>query len=170
MHVSAGHLEHDVPVQVLDIELVGRSRGEQLEALVAGEVMKGREVIRVVRDGEETAGAAADQSVGGPGSRRDAAGPYKLLLQDRTGKCAYAFEVRSVDKIGFPPVLSIGGKLMLKRGCLVARGMLLLAPETVTVLGGRLEALERAWKEGRVQRLKDALEKESGPSVVAEEG
>jgi RecQ-mediated genome instability protein 1 len=38
--------------------------------------------------------------------------------------------------------------------------MVLLEPERTVVLGGRIEGLDKAWREGREQRLRELVEKE----------
>ncbi|KAI5293671.1 hypothetical protein KEM55_006900, partial [Ascosphaera atra] len=48
--------------------------------------------------------------------------------------------------------MKIGMKLVL-RDILVARGMALLEPRNVTVLGGKIEAKDKAWREGRKETL-----------------
>ncbi|KAH8819696.1 hypothetical protein F5884DRAFT_761442 [Xylogone sp. PMI_703] len=158
----------DIPVQVLDIEDLSRSKWEQIEALEVeknGEMTRGREIIRVAALGgdNEDAGtqptatnnqptAAATARSGGGGG-----GPYKLLLQDRSGQRVFGFELFRVEKIGYPPFMSIGCKIMLKRGCKVARGMVLLEPSTTVVLGGKIEGLDKSWREGREARLRVAV-------------
>ncbi|KAK7521482.1 hypothetical protein IWZ03DRAFT_368726 [Phyllosticta citriasiana] len=160
-------------VQVLDVEDVGRSRWsqvEELEAQARGETTKGREIIRVVDveggaqeglpgqtqtqtqqgGGARAAGAGAGNA-GAPGAANR--GPHKLLLTDAAGTRAYGFELFSID--GVDTHMSIGAKLVL-RNVIVARGMLLLEPKTTTVLGGKVEALHKAWHDGRMERLKAA--------------
>ncbi|KAF2237486.1 hypothetical protein EV356DRAFT_17375 [Viridothelium virens] len=139
---------HVVPVQVLDVEDLSRSRWAQVEALEAaerGETTKGREVVRVVPgeeglSGEENAGAGKGQ--------------HKVLLQDAKGTQVYGFELGAVEGIGVG--MNIGAKLVL-REVLVARGLVLLEPGTVTVLGGKIEGLQREWKEGRKRALMQAV-------------
>ena len=53
--------------------------------------------------------------------------------------------------------MSIGCKMVLKNA-LVARGVVLLEPATTVVLGGKMEELHKAWKEGRKAELKAAIE------------
>jgi len=40
----------------------------------------------------------------------------------------------------------------------VARGVVLMDATTTTVLGGKIEGLHKAWKEGRKTELKAAIE------------
>lgn len=163
-------------VQVLDVEDVGRSRWsqvEQLEAQARGETTKGREIIRVVdvegggQEGSaqtqtqtqtQQSGARAAGGGGGGGGANAAAatanrGPHKLLVTDAAGTRAYGFELFPIDGVGSH--MGIGAKLVL-RNVVVARGMLLLEPKTTTVLGGKVDALHKAWHEGRMERLKEA--------------
>ena len=137
-------------MQVLDIEDIGRSRWSQLEAIEAaerGETTKGREVIRVVAGEEGLSEPEAGTEKGG--------GPHKLLLQDTRGAKVYGFEVRPVERVGLGTT-GIGMKMVL-RDVVVARGMVLLEPGGVVVLGGKIEGLHRVWKEGRKKGLREAV-------------
>jgi RecQ-mediated genome instability protein 1 len=149
--VPARILPTDVTVQVREVEDIGRSRWEQIEALERerkGETAVGREVIRVVPvEGEEAAPAPAARS----------SGPFKLLMEDVKGQRVYGVELRRVEKVGYPPVMSIGCKMVLKKGTKVAMGMVLLEPAMVVVLGGKIEVLDKSWREGREQALRDAV-------------
>ena len=53
--------------------------------------------------------------------------------------------------------MSMGCKMVL-RNVVVARGVVLLELGTTTVLGGKIEGLHKAWKEGRKAELKAAIE------------
>jgi RecQ-mediated genome instability protein 1 len=159
-------LSGDVCVQVLEIEDVGRSKWEQIELLEMerkGETVKGREVIRTIPalpDGEAPS-SASTQALGTQAAPAPkVGGPYKLLLQDLKGQKVYGFELSKVDKIGYPPMMGIGAKIMLKKGAKVARGMVLLEPRSVMVLGGRIEGLDKGWREGREKALRDAVERD----------
>jgi RecQ-mediated genome instability protein 1 len=133
-----------IPVQVLDVEDIGRSRWSQVEAIESeerGETTRGREIIRVVPgDENEAEGTQVSHSVG----------PHKLLLQDAKGTQIYGLEVASVEGIGLS--MNIGAKLILK-DITVARGVVLLEPNTVSVLGGRIEDLHKRWKTDRKATL-----------------
>jgi RecQ-mediated genome instability protein 1 len=140
-----------VVVQVLDVEDIGRSRWSQVEALEAqerGETTKGREVVRVLPE-EGTAGPDAPQA---PGAQAKSAGPHKLLLQDAKGTKAYALELKNVQ--GVDVAMSIGTKLVLK-DVSVARGVIMLEPRCVEVLGGKVDAWDRKWREERKKVLKE---------------
>ncbi|KAF2481461.1 hypothetical protein BDY17DRAFT_326149 [Neohortaea acidophila] len=140
-----------VAVQVLDVEDIGRSRWSQVEAIEAqerGEMTKGREIIRVVADESTTdgePGAQANTSTG-------ASGPFMFLLQDAAGTKAFAFDMSPMANVNMQK-LSIGAKLVL-RDLLVARGVVLLAPNGVEVLGGKVEAWDTKWKAERKAALK----------------
>ncbi|KAL3426325.1 mediated genome instability protein rmi1 [Phlyctema vagabunda] len=168
--VKACRLADDVCVQVLDVEDIGHSRWEQVDALEKerrGETVKGREVIRVVPDLDDAATQTQTQTQAQThapehGSTQQQ-GPFKLLVQDAGGLKIYALELRRVEKISMPRVratgtgMSIGCKLMLRRGTKVARGVVLLEPKDVVVLGGKIEVLDKAWREGREKRLRDEV-------------
>ncbi|TVY58717.1 RecQ-mediated genome instability protein 1 [Lachnellula cervina] len=159
-------LGQDIPVQVIDIEDIGRSKWDQildLEAERKGERVKGREVIRVLPTQEnENGSTASTQAIVSPAAANAVVsnkGPFKVLLQDMKGQQVYGFELKRVDKLGYPPGMNIGCKVMLKKGCKVARGMVLLEPACVVVLGGKIEALDKGWREGREERLRLAVKK-----------
>ncbi|KAI5236576.1 hypothetical protein E4T47_04484 [Aureobasidium subglaciale] len=140
-----------VPLQVLDIEDIGRSAWSQVEAIEAqerGETTKGREVIRVV-PGEE-ADPLRDGTLPIPKSN----GPHKLLLQDAKGTKIYGFEVTDVDGIDLN--LGIGAKLILKN-MTIARGVILLDPNSTQLLGGKIEVWDKAWRSGRKESLKSKV-------------
>jgi RecQ-mediated genome instability protein 1 len=129
--------------QILDIEDIGHSRWSQVEAIEArerGEMTKGREIVRVVEQANDDSTAAPIQSKG----------PFKLLLQDAQGVKVYALDVRGID--GLNTSMTMGVKLAL-RNIDVRRGVIMLEPGSVQILGGKLEALDKAWKEGRKDRL-----------------
>lgn len=137
-----------IPVQVLDIEDVGRSSWSQVEAIEMeerGELRKGSEIIRVTGEEEDDTDPISSAS-------RGPAGPHKLLLQDVKGNKIYGFELESVSGIG--PNLSIGAKLILK-DFVVARGVAMLTPKSVEVLGGKVEVWDKKWKEERKKVLKE---------------
>ncbi|KAI9049378.1 hypothetical protein LZ554_006412 [Drepanopeziza brunnea f. sp. 'monogermtubi'] len=173
--ITATALAADTFVQVLDIQDLGRSRWEQIEALEAerkGETTKGREVIRVVPaepNGGEASQASSAQAQLPNGNANanvnaNAKGPFKLLLQDWKGTTAWAFELKKVERIAMPPALGmgIGCKILLRRGTRVARGTVLLEPACVMVFGGRVESLDGAWKADREQRLRREVEAQRG--------
>ena len=138
--------------QVLDIEDMGLSRWaqvEQIEARERGETTKGREIVRVVEDeGEEGGGVApAVQSKG----------PFKLLLQDAKGAQVYGIDLRGVEGVGTN--MAMGTKLVL-RDAEVRRAVVMLEARGVQVWGGKMEALDTAWREGRKERLMGAARAE----------
>ncbi|KAF2130044.1 RecQ mediated genome instability protein Rmi1 [Dothidotthia symphoricarpi CBS 119687] len=138
--------------QVLDIEDIGHSRWSQVEAIEArerGEMTKGREIVRVVEPENESAAEAPIQSKG----------PFKLLLQDAKGLKIYALDLRGIE--GLNTSMTMGVKLIL-RNVDVRRGVAMLEPGNVQVLGGKLEALDKAWKDGRKERLMNAAKAGGG--------
>jgi len=135
-----------IVVQVLDVEDIGRSRWSQVEAIEAqerGETTKGREIIRVVADESNTDSTVPETTA--------SAGPHKLLLQDAKGSKMYGMELESVNGIGVQ--MSIGSKLIL-RNVVVARGVMLLAPKSVELLGGKIAAWDEKWRKERKEDLK----------------
>jgi RecQ-mediated genome instability protein 1 len=161
--IASQTLRADTPVQVLDIEDLSRSKWEQIEALEMerkGEMTKGREVIRLV-EAEPDASTQATQNQNQNQNHNQAGkkshGPFKLLLQDMSGQKVYGFELKRVEKVGYPPVMNIGCKVMLRRGCQVSRGMVLLEPAGVVVLGGKIEGLDKSWREERENTLRNTV-------------
>ncbi|KAF2170509.1 hypothetical protein M409DRAFT_51540 [Zasmidium cellare ATCC 36951] len=139
-----------VPVQVLDIEDIGRSRWSQVEAIEMeerGETRKGHEVIRVVQDEEDNSDPNPP-----PTNANSPSGPHKILLQDAKGNKVYAFELETVN--GVDVSMAIGSKLVLK-DFLVARGVIMLTARGTTVLGGKLDAWDKKWREDRKKVLKE---------------
>ncbi|KAF7912225.1 uncharacterized protein EAF01_001246 [Botrytis porri] len=177
-------LENDIPVQVLDIEDLSRSKSDlllDLEAERLGERTQGRSIIRVA---DESSSSSSALDLGSSASTQHphqnqtqnqhksnpshSPGPFKLHLQDLTGATIYAFTSALPtssplqDKIGFPPKMNIGCKILLQRGTRVHRGMVRLEAHTCIVLGGRVEGLDRAWREGWEGRLRESIEKGRG--------
>lgn len=148
-------------MQVLSIEDISESRWEQIEAIEAqerGETTKGREVIRVVaeEEGENGQGQAAAGSRANNNNNSGAAssGPHKLVLQDMKGHTVFAFELKRIPKVEVG--MSIGTKMVL-RNVMIARGMVMLEPERVVVLGGKIDALHKMWLENRKMDLLEAV-------------
>ncbi|KUI58232.1 RecQ-mediated genome instability protein 1 [Cytospora mali] len=167
-------LAHDVYVQVVDVENLSRSRWEQvedLEAIERGEQTRGREVIRLpvgggggVGDEQETPPQpAAQQEAGGGGASKNAT--HRLVLQDCKGQKVFAIELTRIPKIAIG-TLNIGEKILLRKGTIVARGTILLEPNTCHILGGKVDAWQKAWLEGRLARLKEAVR--TGQAGVAD--
>ena len=149
-NVKERRLSGSVAVQVLAVEDMSKSRWEQIEAieeLERGEGTRGREIIRVAAAEEDDGGAGAPVQRGG--------GPHKLLLQDAAGRRVYGIELKGLEGVGVG--MSIGCKVVLKNA-LVARGVVLLELATTVVLGGKMEEMHKAWKEGRKAELKAAIE------------
>ncbi|KAF2769115.1 hypothetical protein EJ03DRAFT_272811 [Teratosphaeria nubilosa] len=135
-----------VTVQVLDVEDIGRSRWGQFEAMDAqdrGETRRGQEVIRVVPE-EQNQDSSTPLA---PAS----SGPHKLLLQDAAGTRVFAMELFDVQ--GVNENMPIGTKLVLQN-FVVARGVILLEPRNVEMLGGKVDAWDKKWREERKQALK----------------
>lgn len=185
--VKETRLTRDVYVQILDIENLSKSRWEQveeLEAIERGEQTRGREVIRLPVGGDENneneheagneppaaAQPLAQRNQGRAGGTASAGAPtnasaangtsknatHKLVLQDCKGQRAYGLELKRMERIAIGKT-NIGEKLLLKRGTVVARGVILLEPTSCEVLGGKVEAWQKSWVEGRLARLRQAV-------------
>ncbi|KAI2627861.1 hypothetical protein GGR54DRAFT_628887 [Hypoxylon sp. NC1633] len=163
-------LTWDVPVQVMDIDNLSKSKWEQveeLEAIARGEQTRGREIIRLPtgNENEEEDGvvseAASTARTNGEANADGAAAAgrnatHRLVLQDCKGQRVHGLELRRIERIGVA-TLSIGEKVMLRRGATVARGVVLLEPATCVVLGGKVDPWHRAWVDGRLARLREAV-------------
>lgn len=147
-------------LQVADVEDLAVSTVEALDALdmeARGERAGGRrhEVIRIAPDSEDNGGmdmGAGDSKAGGKGR-------HKLLLEDAAGTRVWGFEMERVEgvKVG----MGVGGKLWVEREeC--RRGVVMMTRGGCKVMGGRVEGAEKAWREGRRERLVNRLEGKSG--------
>lgn len=164
--VQERRLQGSIPVQVLDIEDIGTSLWSQIEAIERvehGEAIRGREIVRTIAVGEDPEASennrANNNSANGAASAsgNSGYGPHRLILQDAAGTMAVGVEMQRIDGIALEK-LAIGAKLLLRNPS-VARGMVLLSPGSVTLLGGKIEALDKPWRDGRKARL---LEKTAG--------
>ena len=182
VQVPETRLPRSIVVQVLDVENLSRSKWEQveeLEAVARGEQTRGREIIRLptataddedagVVDGTANSAVSAQQpgrNRTGPGAGGGAAAAaaaasrnstHRLVLQDCRGQKVYGLELRRIERIALG-TLNIGEKILLREGAVVARGVVLLDPASCTVLGGKVDAWQKAWNEGRLARLKEAV-------------
>ncbi|KAL7790273.1 hypothetical protein V8C37DRAFT_384574 [Trichoderma ceciliae] len=168
--VKEVRLAQNIHVQVLDIENLSLSRWEQveeLEAIERGERTRGRQIIRLVasEDGDAEAdnsstGQTQDSRTGAAAaataSSAGANAMHRLVLQDRLGKRVFAVELRRISGLGIGKT-HIGEKMLLRTGAVVARGTVLLTPETCTLLGGKIDAWHEAWTDGRLARLKESV-------------
>jgi len=97
------------------------------------------------------AGAASTTVISGRG-------PHKYVLQDAKGTKVVAFEEGRIEKMGLgDKECVIGMKVLLKKGVVVRRGLVMLERGHVDVLGGRVEAWDEAWKTDAKKRLMDAV-------------
>ncbi|KAL5337337.1 DUF1767-domain-containing protein [Aspergillus crustosus] len=162
--VQERRLTGPIPLQVLDIEDIGTSIWNQVEAIERverGEAVRGREIVRTVnlgdddQDGTNTRPNGTANAGGANANASDSNGPHRLILQDAKGTRAVGIEMARIIGVGVN-TLPIGAKLTL-RNATVARGMILLTPESVTLLGGKIEAMDKAWKTGRKARLLEKI-------------
>lgn len=176
MEVVETKLGRDVLVQVLDIDNLTKSKWEQveeLEAIARGEQTRGREMIRLPAAGDDddevSYSSASTQALSSaPGGTRGANGAsatpknstHRLVLQDCKGQKVHGLELHRIERIGIG-TMNIGEKILLKKGATVARGMVLLEPNNCTILGGKVEAWQKAWIDSRLARLKEAIENQT---------
>lgn len=158
--VQERRLHGSIPVQVLDIEDIGTSLWSQIEAIERverGEAIRGREIVRTVAVGEDPEATENGRANNGPAtgpanaSGSSGYGPHRLILQDAAGTVTVGVETQRIEGITLEK-LAIGAKLLL-RNPTVARGMVLLTPGSVTVLGGKIESWDTPWRQGRKTRL-----------------
>ncbi|KAK4642439.1 hypothetical protein QC761_508850 [Podospora bellae-mahoneyi] len=151
-------LSHDVVVQVLDIINISKSKWEQVEELEAkarGEEKRGREVVRLPTargDGEVDQGTQAGTQFQTQ-QRGEGKATHRILFQDPKGGKIYGLELVRVEKLGVGKT-NIGEKWLLKKGTSVSRGVVMLEPGRCECLGGKVEVWNRAWNEGRLERLR----------------
>ena len=69
--------------------------------------------------------------------------------------------LRHYGDVGQPEGMQIGCKFLLKNGTCVRRGLIMLTPKDVVMMGGRVEAWDRKWRDGRKARLRQELEREA---------
>ncbi|KAK4100364.1 hypothetical protein N658DRAFT_497361 [Parathielavia hyrcaniae] len=160
---------------------------EELEAIARGEGTRGREVVRLPTatllptpgstagprngfgdgDGDgDGDGTQAMQTLQGGLQQQQQQQPgagaggknstHKLLVQDCKGQTVHALELRRVDRLAVGKTF-IGEKILLRAGTVVARGVVLLDPALCVVLGGKVEVWHRAWVDGRLARLREAV-------------
>jgi RecQ-mediated genome instability protein 1 len=161
--VQERRLQGPIPVQVLDIEDIGTSLWSQVEAIERverGEAIRGREVVRTIpisddNEGADNANGRTNNQAAPNASGSSGYGPHRLILQDSAGTKTVAIEMKPIEGISLEK-LSIGAKLVLQNTT-VARGMVLLNPGCVTLLGGKIDALDRPWKEDRKKRLLERI-------------
>lgn len=156
-NVQERRLQGPIPVQVLDIEDIGTSLWSQVEAIERierGEAIRGREVIRTISVGDDNEGAENENN-NPAASGNSGFGPHRLILQDAAGTKTVAIEMQPVEGVALEK-LSIGAKMVIHNAT-VARGMVLLNPACVTLLGGKIDALDRPWKEDRKRRLLERI-------------
>ncbi|KAJ5111274.1 hypothetical protein N7532_001809 [Penicillium argentinense] len=151
-NVQERRLVGPIPVQVLDIEDIGTSLWSQVEAIERverGEAVRGREIVRTVNVGDDNEGENGQSSsnFAGNTSGSRGAGPHRLILQDAAGTKTVGIEMQAIEDLSIEKV-PIGGKILLHNAT-VARGMVLLDPQCVSLLGGKIDALNGPWKENR---------------------
>ncbi|PHH82305.1 hypothetical protein CDD82_6413 [Ophiocordyceps australis] len=165
LDAPALRLPRDVHVQVVDVENMSIPRWDQaqkLQAIAQGQEKRGRQVVRVQADAPDAPGASSSASSSSSSAAAAAAAAaganatHRLVLQDRQGTRVYAVELRRDMRIGIGKT-NIGEKIVLRAGTSVARGIVLLSPETCLLLGGKVEAWHNAWVEGRLARLMEAV-------------
>lgn len=99
-----------IAVQVVAVEDVGVSRVEQIDKIEMaerGEIQRGREVIRVVPEGDGDGIGTQAGTV--QGEQKVKTGPCKVLLEDAGGRRVYGIELKAVE--GVKSDMAIGAKV-----------------------------------------------------------
>ncbi|EAA29355.1 hypothetical protein GE21DRAFT_9680 [Neurospora crassa] len=117
---------------------------------------------------QQAATAQAQQQAQQAKDRKNAT--HKITLQDCSGQRLYALELKRIEEIAVPQFVNgkmvggtpIGCKLLLRKGTKVARGVVLLEPGRVKVLGGRVEGWGRVWEQGRFERVRGEVQAQRG--------
>ncbi|EED12394.1 conserved hypothetical protein [Talaromyces stipitatus ATCC 10500] len=149
--VKERRISGPVPVQVLDVEDIGSKQVER------GETIRGREIVRNVNvDGDNSANDETANNGSRSARNTTSNGPHRLILQDAAGTKIVALEYKDIDGVSVEK-LCIGAKLVLK-DITVARGIALLTPETVTLLGGKIESWDTTWRQKRKEVLLAKIE------------
>lgn len=177
-------------LDIIDTSTSKYSQIEAIERVERGEEIRGREVIRNITvaddDGDDsTLGGRTQRNSSRPSgtastasnnTKKGSTGPHKLLLQDAAGTKVWAFELSRIDRITIinagptapgattqTPIegMQIGCKLLLKSGTSVRRGLIMLTPAHTTIMGGKVEAWDKKWREVRKTRLQQDLEAEN---------
>ncbi|KAK1757273.1 putative mediated genome instability protein rmi1 protein [Echria macrotheca] len=161
--IDTSSLENDIILQVLDIENLSRPRWEQaeeLEAIERGEMTRGRQVIRIPLPGDQDDDSDSDSPPApqnpNPEQQAGKNTTHRLVLQDCAGAKVFAIELKRIDRFGIGKT-NIGEKVLVRKETRIARGVLLLEPERCLPLGGKVEVWHRAWVQGRLARLKEAV-------------
>ena len=128
------------------------SQVEKIEQIERGETIRGREIVRNVNvdNADNITEGTMNNSSRSTGTTTSN-GPHRLILQDAAGTKTVALEYKDINGISIEK-LSIGAKLVLK-DITVARGIVLLTPDTVTLLGGKVEAWDTTWRQQRKENL-----------------
>lgn len=129
-----------------------------------GEMRAGRGIVRVVTAEDGDGDGDGDGFAPATGTGAGAGSVYKFLLQDSRGRLVWGVDCDAVFSVagligtaagaGVANQVTIGTKILLRNGCRVDRGVVRIEGAFVTVLGGRIEGLEKIWREGRIERLK----------------
>lgn len=156
--VQERRLQGKIPVQILDVEDIGTSLWSQVEVIERverGEAIRGREIVRTIAVDEDPEAAENNNAGSNGASGSSGFGPHRLILQDAVGTKAVGIEMQRMEGISLEKI-SIGAKMVL-RNATVARGMVLVNPGCAELLGGKIEALDRPWREGRKARLLERI-------------
>ncbi|KAL2151317.1 hypothetical protein VTH82DRAFT_6415 [Thermothelomyces myriococcoides] len=126
--------------------------------------------VEGVQDGQDGGEAVAGTGTGGnnndnnnnnnsgsgAGGSSSKNATHKLVVQDCKGQKVHAIELKRVAQLGVGKTF-IGEKILLRAGTILARGVILLDPARCVMLGGKVDSWHRAWLDGRLARLKEAV-------------
>jgi hypothetical protein len=162
------HLAQETLLQIASLENISLSKQIQLDELMAQ-----RDIESVGADRQRYAGQRVVRAVDVEGDGQNqpqeqqtdtgnANNWFKLTLQDTRGQLCYAVECEKLPfltaknlKSGFP--IQLGSKVLVKEGCPVEEGVLLLNKDCVEFLGGIVPEWNIALAERHVEFLKDQI-------------
>ncbi|GAO48209.1 hypothetical protein SAICODRAFT_83385 [Saitoella complicata NRRL Y-17804] len=149
-------------VQVAHVREIGESTISQLEKLesyASGETTRGRSIIRNIIEDDGVHGGATQTQGTNATQATDVVGrpvgkhTCKVTFEDGAGRRVYGIEAKAVDS--FYVGMNLGCKVIL-RNIHMLRGVILLKPANVTMLGGKIDS----WNDNLLKNLQDELERE----------
>ncbi|KAJ9611693.1 hypothetical protein H2200_004877 [Cladophialophora chaetospira] len=169
------------------IEAIERvERGEEIRGREVIRTVNGIDDDEGAAATNTASNSSATNSNNNSASKKLSTGPHKLLIQDSKGTKVFAFELEKIPNIAIShsagatlpaavrnqaaatntlvaddPGMFIGCKMLLRPGTLIRRGLAMLTPDKCVVMGGKVDAWDKRWKDERKQRLKALLAEEN---------
>ncbi|WLF79707.1 hypothetical protein PVL30_003471 [Lodderomyces elongisporus] len=168
---TSASLSHVVMFHVLWVENIAKSKVAQLDEWkdfidphnASADRIKKSRVIREVRDEGDRDGEATEGDTAYIGNTNGTA-IYKLLLRDGFNNFSYAYEAEPLrfmrqENTGTPMPIRLGGRLIVKQGAPIKRGVLFLTHKNCEYKGINPAdaALVRTLNDGAAARAIDLL-------------